>query len=190
MKKIFRGNRRLLVMMATVLLFGAAIGYNKLRVDNILSEKKVSPEGIPELIEHNQSQGKLTLETVKLSRELAMVLGAADEKTISSIKLKILNGTQTVGLAAAAKKFFTEAGFSSTTIGNAPESTYSATLIKFHPGMEEQAGFVRYLIGENFEVELSEIEKEASPSADFDFDIVVILATRSALFDPYFPQER
>lgn len=177
-------------MMATVLLFGAAIGYNQLRVNSILTAKKVFPEGVPELAEHNHSQDNLSLETVKLSRELAMVLGAAEEKNITNIRLKILNGTKTPGLAAAAKEFFTEAGFSSVTIGDAPDVTYSATLVKFQPKMEEWAGLIHYLIGENLEVKLSEIGKEATTGADLDFDIVITLATSSALFEPYLPREK
>lgn len=185
MKKRFKENPPLLVILTTVLLFGAAIGYNKLQVNHFLAGKKIFPEGIPELTEHNQSQGNLTLETVKLNRELAMVLGAAEERNITNIRLKILNATKTPGLAAAAKKFFTEAGFTSITIGDAPEATYSATLVKFHSEMEEWAGLIRYLIDEDLGVELNEIEKEATTSADFDFDVVIILATRSAIFDPY-----
>lgn len=174
------------MIMITVLLFGAAIGYNKLQVNHFLAEKKVFPKGIPELREHNQSEGKLTLETAELNRELAMVLGAADEENLASISLKILNGSKTPGLALAAKEFFIEKGFTSITIGDAPEATYSATLIKFQSEMREWAYLINYLIGEELEVELSEIEKEATTSAYFDFDIVIILATRSAIFDPYY----
>ncbi|MCJ7792446.1 MAG: LytR C-terminal domain-containing protein [Candidatus Marinimicrobia bacterium] len=184
MKEKFRGNESLLVLLVTILLFGTAIVYNQLRVNSILTAKKVFPEGIPELTEHNSSQSNLTFETVKLNQELAMVLGARDEKNIANIRIKILNGTQVPGLAAAAKEFFTEAGFGSITIGDTSESTYSATLVKFQPEMQEWAEFIRYLISENLEVELSEIEKEASPEADFNFDIVITLATSSALFEP------
>jgi len=189
MIKGFRENPPLLLIVTTILLFGAAIGYNQLRVNNILTAKKVFPEGIPELAEHNHSQGNLTLETVELNRELAMVLGAREEKNITNIRLKILNGTQTSGLALAAKEFFTEAGFASIAIGDAPVSTYSATLIEFQPEMQEWAGLIRYLIDENLEVELNEIEKEATPGADFNFDITITLATSSALFNSYLPQE-
>lgn len=188
MKKRFKGNQPLLVMMATILLFGAAIGYNKLQVNSFLAEKKVFPEGIPELTEHNQSQDNLILETVKLNRDLAMVLGATEEENIANIKLKILNGTKTPGLAAAAKEFFTEAGFASITIGNAPVSTNSPTLIRFHPEMEEWAGLVRYLIDKDLKVELNAIEKETSPGADLNFDIVITLTADSALFEPYLSQ--
>lgn len=185
MKEKFRGNESLLVFLVTILLFGAAIGYNQLRVNSILTAKKVFPEGIPELTEHNSSQSNLTFETVKLNQELAMVLGARDEKNITNIRIKILNGTQTPGLAMAAKKFLAEAGFVSITIGDAPEATYSATLVKFHSEMEEWARLIHYLISENLEVELSEIGKEASLEAGLNFDIVITLATRSAIFDPY-----
>lgn len=185
MKEKFRGNESLLVLLVTILLFGAAIGYNQLRVNSILTAKKVFPEGIPELAEHDSSQGNLTFETVKLNQELAMVLGARDEKNIANIRIKILNGTQTPGLAMAAKEFFTEAGFASITIGDAPESTYSATLIKFHPEMEEWAEFIRYLIGKDLKIELNKIEKEDITGVDFNFDIVITLATSSALFEPY-----
>jgi len=187
MKKRIRENQTILVMIATVFLFGAAIGYDELRINSILTAKKVFPKGIPELAEHNHSQGSLTLETTNLSRDLAMVLGAKEEKNITNIKLKILNGAKTPGLALAAKKFFIENGFTSIAINDAPEATYSATLIKFHSEMEEWASLIDYLIGEELKVELIEIEKEATTSADFDFDVVIILATRSAIFDPYFP---
>jgi len=53
--------------------------------------------------------------------------------------------------------------------------------------MQEWASLIDYLIGKELEVELSEIEKEATTSADFDFDIVITLATSSALFKPYLP---
>jgi len=185
MKEKFRGNESLLVLLVTILLFGAAIGYNQLRVNSILTAKKVFPKGIPELVEHNQSQGDLTLETIKLNQELAMVLGAKEEKNIANIRLKILNGTQTPGLAMAAKEFFTEAGFGSITIGDTSESTYSATLIKFQPGTEEWAEFIRYLIGKDLNIELNKIEKEDITGVDFNFDIVITLATSSALFEPY-----
>lgn len=188
MKEKFRGNESLLVLLVTILLFGAAIGYNQFRVNSILTAKKVFPEGIPELTEHNSSQSNLTFETVKLNQELAMVLGAEEEKNIANIRLKILNGTQVPGLAAAAKEFFTEAGFGSITIGDTSESTYSATLVKFQPEMQEWAEFIRYLIGKDLKIELNKIEKEDITGVDFNFDIVITLATSSALFKPYLSQ--
>lgn len=188
MKEKFRGNESLLVLLVTILLFGAAIGYNQLRVNSILTAKKVFPEGIPELTEHNSSQSNLTFETVKLNQELTMVLGAEEEKNIANIRIKILNGTQVPGLATAAKEFFTEAGFASITIGDAPESTYSATLVKFQPEMQEWAEFIRYLIGKDLKIELNKIGKEDITGVDFNFDIVITLATSSALFKPYLSQ--
>lgn len=178
-------NQPLVAILTTILLFGLAVGYNRLRANQLLAEKKVFPQGIPELKEHNQSQGNLILETAKFDEDLALVLGA--KENIGDLKLKILNNTQVPGLAAAAKEFFIKEGFSSITIGDASGATYSATLIEFQPERQEQAEFIRYLISEDLEVELGEIERAATASMDFNPDIIITLATSSALFKPYFP---
>lgn len=181
----FRKNQPLAAILTTILFFGLAIGYNRLRVNQLLAEKKVFPQGMPELKEHNQARGSLTLETAKFDEDLAAILGA--KENIGDLKFKILNGTQMPGLAAAAKEFFIGEGFSSITIGDTSGATYSATLIEFQPEKKEQAEFIRYLISEDLVVEMNEIEETATTSANFDFDVILTLATPSALFAPYLP---
>lgn len=182
MIKKFRKNQPLSLILSTVLLFFLAIGYNKLKIKGHLAEKLVFPQGIPILVEHNQSEGKLTLETAKLQKT-STVLGYTNENAEEEIKLNILNATGIPGLASNARELFTKKGFFSVDIGDAPTATYSASTIYYQPKAQKWVGIISDIVDIDFQLESIDEEKESTASASDKYDLTIVLATSSGVLD-------
>src|SRR5207253_1963854 len=69
--------------------------------------------------------------------------GTATTPAASSVKLRVLNGTEVTGAAGKAKTLLEAAGFTVRAIGNAKTQDYPATKIYYQAGKSAEADLVK-----------------------------------------------
>lgn len=86
----------------------------------------------------------------------------------SEPKVRVLNGTNTSGLAATAKEFLETKGYTVSAIGNAVSRDFETTKIRFKKGFEKFESVLKADLSSKYSVSISSDALEASDSADIE----------------------